>query len=70
MHEVNSITAQIRSAVMQVEGVKEITQIRVFGPGRSERRELRAEPYSVDLHIMCKEFTSFCEVRIGRCGDG
>lgn len=51
MHEVNSITAQIRSAVMQVEGVKEITQIRVFGP----------EPYSVDLHIMCKEFTSFCE---------
>ena len=37
MHEVNSITAQIRSAVMQVDGVKEITQIRVFGPGRSER---------------------------------
>ena len=70
MHEVNSITAQIRSAVMQVDGVKEITQIRVFGPGRNGGRELRAEPYSVDLHIMCKEFTSFCEVGVGRWSDG
>ena len=70
MHEVNSLTAQIRSAVMQVDGVKEITQIRVFGPGRSGARALRAEPYSVDLHIMCKEFTSFCEVGTGRRCDG
>lgn len=48
---IKNITTRIREAVMAVKSVKEITQIRVFGP----------EPYSVDLHIICEDFSSFCE---------
>lgn len=55
---------------MAIPAVKEITQIRVFGPGRSVERKWSIEPYSVDLHIVCKEFSSFSEVSVNDAYNG